>query len=145
MKTNAFDFSVDTFFTPNYKHVSKIVREVGLIQVPFAVVLIICPLCHNDARIPQFRNCNFFQWVNNFQFLQSVLHYLDSQSGRSYLMPCMHPKSRLSHFSHFGTHLVVCLLLYLAQHIEHPILRIPNFNFPNFDIAKWFFFSSFLF
>ena len=26
-------------------------------------------------------------------------------------MHCLHPKSRLSHFSHFGTHWVVCLLL----------------------------------
>ena len=33
------------------------------------------------------------------------------------------------------------LELYLVQLIEHPILRIPNFNFPNLRCCKVFFFS----
>ena len=31
-------------------------------------------------------------------------------------------------------------IFYLVQLIEHPILRIPNFNFPNVRCCKVFFF-----
>ena len=57
-----------------------------------------------------------------------------------------YPKKQRSSSSHFftipeSTIFFQAIFFYLVQLIEHPILRIPNFNFANLRCSKVFVFS----